>query len=114
VYKRQSLKFLSILKNGNRTLINIDDIHYIKGARVYSELHLNSGKIEVHNKSLERLLQILPSRFERIHKSYLIDIHQIKNIKISPGGRYRAITLDGTELPVSRTRYKEIQKRLIG
>jgi len=75
------LKYLSILKNGKRSLINVEDILFIKGARVYTELHLKNGKTEVHNKSLERLSQLLPNHFERIHKSYLVDIRQIKDIE---------------------------------
>ena len=46
------IKFLAIKKRGKRFLINIEDIKYIKGAGIYTELYLKNGTKEIHNKTL--------------------------------------------------------------
>ena len=76
---RKNIKFLAVKKRGEVKLIDIEHIIYIKGAGVYSELVLNNNRTFLHDKSLEKLEQLLPDRFVRIHKSYITKIEEIKN-----------------------------------
>lgn len=105
------IKFLAIKKKGKRLLIPIEQIKYIKGAGIYTELYLKNGKKEIHNKTLENLTSILPQSFERIHKSYLVEMTQAKEISVEPGSKYNLVMQDGERLPIGRTRYKEIKER---
>ena len=105
------IKFLAIKKKGRRSLINIDDIKYIKGAGIYTELFLKNGRTEVHNKSLESLNSLLPDAFERIHKSYLVEMSSAQEIIVEPGSKYSLALADGERLPIGRTRYKAIQEK---
>ncbi len=104
-------KFLAVKKRGMRQLISVDDICYIKGAGIYSELHLKNGKKELHNKSLESLQQLLPHSFERIHKSYLVCMQEAKEIAVEPGSKYSLILQNEERLPIGRTRYKTIKEK---
>lgn len=104
-------KFLAIKKKGKRLLINTENILFIKGAGIYTELFLKNGQSEIHNKSLESLNLLLPEQFERIHKSYLVSMDQAKQIIVEPGSKYTLELKDGTLLPMGRTRYKEIKER---
>src|SRR6478735_8796777 len=61
---------LAVQKSGRIEPVSLDAVHYIKGAGPYSELVLAGGRTELHNKSLDKLLAILPPTFERVHKSY--------------------------------------------
>ncbi|MDD7913980.1 LytTR family DNA-binding domain-containing protein [Polaribacter sp. MSW5] len=90
-------------------LVNIDDVQYIKGAGVYTELYLNNGQKELHDKSLEKLSQLLPKSFERIHKSYLVKTIKIKEIIVKTGSQYAVELLSGEILPVGRTKYKALK-----
>ncbi|MEM9836181.1 MAG: response regulator [Bacteroidota bacterium] len=105
------LKRLAIKKEGRVQLIEVTDIRYIKGANVYSELHLTSGRRVLSNKSLERLARLLPPHFERVHKSYVVDMHACQEIIIQPGSQYRLRLDDDTLIPLGRTRYKEIKAK---
>ncbi len=107
----KGLRFLAVKKRGKRALINISDIKYIKGAGIYTELFLKNGKKEIHNKSLENLTMILPDSFERIHKSYVAEMKDAKEIIVEPGSKYFLAMADGERLPIGRTRYKELKER---
>ncbi|MEL6986614.1 MAG: LytTR family DNA-binding domain-containing protein [Bacteroidota bacterium] len=104
------LKYLSISKKGKQMLIEIDQLLYIKGARIYTELHLKNGQSEIHNKTLDKLEQLLPSYFVRIHKSYITDMRAAKSILIESGGKYTLILNNDVQLPISRGKYKGLKE----
>jgi len=109
--KKNQLKFLAIKKKGKHLLIKAEDILFIKGAGIYTEIYLKNATREIHSKSLESLNMILPSNFERIHKSYLVDMNQAKGIISEPGSKYSLELQNGEILPVGRTKIKELTKR---
>lgn len=105
------IRFLAIKKRGSIILIEVEDVLYIRGAGVYSELFLKSGQRELHDKSLEKLEQLLPNNFERIHKSYLVKMTIVKEIIVKSGSKYTLELNNGKNLPIGRTRYKELKKK---
>ncbi|QKX07124.1 response regulator [Aquimarina sp. TRL1] len=107
------MKFLGIKKRGSIQLIPVEEVVFIKGAGTYTEIFLKNGRKELHDKSLEKLEQLLPETFERIHKSYLVKIAEVKEILVKPGSKYEAELKDGTLLPIGRTRYKEIKAKWV-
>jgi len=111
--KTRVLKFLSIIKRGHQHLLEVKNLNYIKGARVYTEIYLKDGSKEVHNKSLDALLQLLPGHFERIHKSYIVDMQEVSELKAESGGKYTAFLKSGDQLPVGRTKYKGLKKKYL-
>lgn len=105
------IKFLAIKKRHRIQLIPIEDVLYIKGAGAYTELFLADGKKELHNKSLEKLEQLLSSSFERIHKSYLLKMSELKEIRVASGSKYMALLKNGTRIPIGRTKYKDLKAK---
>lgn len=105
------LKYLAIQKKGRQHLIDIQEVQFIQGARIYTEIYLKNGQKEIHNKSLDKLAQLLPDSFERIHKSYLADMTQVTEILAASGGKYTVILKDGQQLPVSRSKYKALKEK---
>ncbi|KFF19245.1 LytR/AlgR family response regulator transcription factor [Chryseobacterium sp. JM1] len=109
----EGIKYLAVKRAGQVRLINISEVIYIKGAGIYTELHLSNGQNELHDKSLEHLQQLLPDRFERIHKSYLVNFQQIEKIIINPGTRYGVLIKTGEVLPVGRSKYKDLKNKMV-
>ncbi|WP_264538324.1 LytR/AlgR family response regulator transcription factor [Flavobacterium sp. N1736] len=109
----QDIKFLAVKKAKTVKLIRISDILYIKGAGIYTELHLSDNSIELHDKSLESLEKLLPPSFERIHKSFIICWHEADRLIVEPGGKYGMLLKNAEILPVGRSRYKEIRQKMI-
>jgi two-component system response regulator LytT len=101
-------KMLVVRNQGRLQIVPVEQVNYLQGAGDYVEIHLQDGSSLLHSKSLETLTKILPDSFVRIHKSYITDLHRITNLRIYGGGKYECELTDGTILPVSRTRYKEL------
>ncbi|TPN87912.1 LytR/AlgR family response regulator transcription factor [Aquimarina algicola] len=109
-----NIKFLAIKKRGEIKLIHIDQVLYIKGAGIYSELVLTNSDTFLHDKSLEKLAQLLPEQFVRIHKSYIIKITEVRTIKVSSGSKYSVELKNDEILPIGRTRYKDVKDKILG
>ncbi len=107
------VKYLAVKKRHQIQLVPIEDVMYIKGAGAYTELYLTDGTKELHDKSLEKLEQLLSNAFERIHKSYLLKIDEIKEIKVSSGSKYTVELKNGERLPIGRTKYKDLKAKWI-
>ena len=106
-----STKYLAVQKRGGLQLIAIDDLIYIQGAGIYTELHLKNGTKAIHNKSLDKLQQLLPERFERIHKSYILDMTTSKQFFAASGSKYSVLLQNEEILPIGRTRYKALKEK---
>jgi len=106
------VKYLAVKKHRKIEMININDINYIQAAGHYSELHLLNGKKELHNKSLDKLMMLLPDNFERIHRSYAVSMDRVDQIKRYPGSKYELVLKDSTVIPCSRIKFKELILRL--
>ena len=105
------IKFLAVKKRHRIQLIPIEDLLYVKGAGAYTELFLANGRKELHDKSLEKLEQLLSYSFERIHKSYLVKMSEIREIIVESGSKYMVELKNGTLIPIGRTKYKDIKAK---
>jgi two-component system response regulator LytT len=83
-------------------LVPTAEVEFFKAVRYLVEAHLEDGRQILLDKPLERLEQILPSRFIRIHRSYLVDRNRIESFAHRGGGRYAVRLKGGVELPLSR------------
>lgn len=109
----EGIKYLSVKKSGQVRLVPITELIYIKGAGIYTELHLKSGERELHDKSLELLQQLLPAAFERIHKSYLVNLESAEKVIVSAGSKYGLLLKGGELLPIGRSKYKELKAKML-
>ena len=84
-------------------LIEEADIVYLEADGSYTYLILKEGKRILVSKPLKEFDNMLnPAFFERIHKSYIINLLHLKSFSRLQGGH---VTLaDGTELLISRRR----------
>jgi len=104
-------KFLAIQKRGRYQMVAIDQLLYIKGAGIYAELFFKDGRKEIHNKNLDKLTQLLPANFDRIHKSYIINNQEIEELLVEPGSKYTLVLKEGIQIPISRSKYKFMRKK---
>ncbi len=85
-----AVKYLTARKHSGFFVISVDDVLYFKAANFYSEAVLKSGRSEILDKTLDRLGQILPSRFVRVHRSFIVDSRQIASFTPVIGGQRAA------------------------
>jgi two-component system, LytTR family, response regulator LytT len=106
------MKYLSVKNYGEIRLVSLENVRFFKAADDYVEILLNDNTLELYSKSMDALMQLLPSPYCRIHKSYIVDLSKAKTIHVYGGGKYELELLDGMKLPVSRTQYQAIQEKL--
>ena len=109
---RRQISRLAIRHARGIDLVAVDQLLYVRGANDYSALHLENGTSPLHHKSLTALEQLLPPRFARIHRSYIVDLERVSTLRSRGGGRHQLTLEDGTELPIARSRIAAIRKRL--
>lgn len=105
-------RYLSVRQAGTIKLIEVDKIDYVVANGHYSDLILG-GDTRLHDKSIERLLAILPPNFERIHRSYLVNMNRVSELVVEAGGRYFVKLKSGQLLPLGRSRFADIKQKLL-
>jgi two-component system response regulator LytT len=106
------IEHLGVRREGVVEFIAVEKVMFIRGAGTRSELVLAGGRTALHDKLLDRLEGVLPARFERIHKSYIVDLTRVRRLVAQEGSRYSVELVDGTVLPVGRTRVTALRSRL--
>jgi DNA-binding LytR/AlgR family response regulator len=92
----------------NQVKISIPDILYIEGLKDYVKIYLaSSSKPVITRMSLKELEEkLFPSRFVRIHKSYIVASDKVTAVKRD------LICIGATELPLSET-YKAVVSKML-
>ena len=105
---REQLKQLAVKTRGAIQLIPIDNVVYIKASGNYSEVYTKDFQCFLHDKNLEKLLQLLPKKFTRVHRSYIVDKSQILKIVKHGSGKYSVQLDHNLDIPLSREQYKKL------
>lgn len=90
--------------------IKTSEILYLSAEEKYVNLHTEKGAYLMRETMTGLEARLDPSKFVRIHRSYLVNVDFIKELLPESHGDYLARLKNGVELPVSR-RYRE---RLMG
>jgi DNA-binding LytR/AlgR family response regulator len=84
--------------------VNLDEVEYIESLENYIRIHFTSGKFIMALMPLKKILEkIPPEKFVRIHRSYIISIDKIRNI------RNKKVTLSIVELPAGDSYFKNLK-----
>lgn len=112
------IRYLSVKQAGQIRLIEISQISHIIAAGHYSECVFN-GESCLHDKSIQKLLALLPPNFEQIHRSYLVNMNNVSGLSSEPGSKYNLILMsgpldrsNGQQLPVGRRHIARIKAKL--
>lgn len=87
--------------------VNPDYVFYIESEKHLLYFYGVNGKQKFRMK-LDDCLEIFPDFFIRIHQSYAVNGAYLQSIKVN-----QAVLFDGSELPVSRKRYKKARERFL-
>lgn len=96
-------------KRGSEFLINADDVHWIEASGNYANLHLPDGVFPVRASMTELERRMNPDRFARVHRSFIVNLDYIVEIRPTDGGDHLILMRDGTEVRFSR-RYRAALK----
>jgi two-component system, LytTR family, response regulator LytT len=111
-FRPGSTRWLAVWRAKSTALVAVDDVLYARAAGESSELVLHNGRTELHDKSLQRLADLLPADFFRCHRSYLVNLAAVRTFRAFTGSRYLLILQDGSELPVGRSQVARLRSLL--
>ncbi|MGH8290155.1 MAG: LytTR family DNA-binding domain-containing protein [Steroidobacteraceae bacterium] len=87
--------------------LSVEDIDHISAAGNYVEVHAG-GKVHLIREPLSSFVsQLAPEEFLRVHRSHVVRIGFIAEMRPMFHGDYELILRDGERLPLSR-RYKQL------
>jgi two-component system LytT family response regulator len=103
-----------VLKSPNRIrLLPVDQISWIEADGVYVKLHTRDGGVHLHRALLGTLDSALDERrFVRIHRSAIVNIDLVDELRQDAHGDYIAVLRDRTEVRVGRRFRARLQDRL--
>lgn len=106
------LNHIAIKSSGKISIIKIEEIHWIESADNYVRIHVHGGVHLLREKisDLERSLD--PTKFVRIHRSAIVNIDRIKELKPLFHGDYLVVLHDATQLNLSRNYRDRLSKVL--
>lgn len=108
---RKSIHYLLVNSKSDKKSIPLQTVAMVKAANNYSIIVLSSGETFLHDKSLLKLSSELPDNFKRVHKSFLVNIDQVEQVKNKPGGGKILQMKNEEEVPVGRVYQKELTAR---
>jgi two-component system LytT family response regulator len=102
-----------VVRKGNAiNLIPVDQIRYIEAQDDYVMIYHTQGKA-LKQQTLKFCEDNLPEKeFVRIHRSYIVNVGEIKRIEPYGKDTHMAILGSGDKLPVSRSGYKQLKEGL--
>ena len=95
--------------SGRITIIPVDTVQWIEAQDYYVQIHA-AGKEHLLRESLRNLeTRLDPRRFARVHRSAIVNIGCVKQLRRRTHGEYALLLEDGTELKLSRTHRDQLQ-----
>ncbi len=83
--------------------VQAEDVDYFEAAGNYVELHVGSAKHLIRTTLAELDARLDPRRFARIHRSSIVNIDRVREVRPWGGGDYIAVLQDDRRLRISRT-----------
>lgn len=94
-------------------LLKVDEITWIEAQGNYVRVHHNQGSHLVRETIGALESQLNPINFLRIHRSAIVHISRIRELRPWQHGEYRVILDNGTQLVLTRT-YRASLRKAIG
>lgn len=95
-----------VRKLGKEFLIAAADVEWLQASGNYVNLHVRGRDYPLRTTMAGIASQLDPSRFVRVHRSYMVNLDRIAQIEPADSGDARVIMDDASAIPCSR-RYRD-------
>jgi two-component system LytT family response regulator len=110
---RRYLARVAVTSLGKIAYVRVDDIQWIGAADYYAEIHTSDGRKHLVRETMQHFEEGLdPSAFVRIHRSAIVRIDQIAEIRSDGAERHVVILRSGTRLPLGKSRRAAVEALL--
>lgn len=95
---------------GRTAYVRVPDVVWVGAADYYAELHTRDGKTHLVRETMQHLEERLdPAEFTRVHRSAIVRIDHIAEIRTDSADRHVVVLRDGTRLPLGRNRREALE-----
>ena len=106
---REPITRLAVRETGRTYFVPVSAIDWIEGADYYVKLHVG-GRVHLLREPLRSLAQRLdPTRFARVHRSAIVNLSRIREIRMAARGDHTLVLEDTTRLRLNRARRRELE-----
>jgi two-component system, LytTR family, response regulator len=99
---KRRLRRIAVKSAGRTTFVSVKDIDWIGAADNYVELHC-AGDCHLIRCSMAEIESALdPDDFVRIHRSAIVNVNRVKEVRATAAGEYTIVTQRGERLESSR------------
>jgi len=95
-------------------VLGVDEIDWIEAEDYYAAIHAGGRRRLIRESlaSLEQRLDAAGARFVRAHRSALVNVERVRELRADAAGESALVLRDGTRIPVSRRRREQVQAAL--
>jgi two-component system LytT family response regulator len=104
---------LMVRSEGRIRFIDVDQVHWAEAEGNYVRVHTPDGSLLIRHTMNDLLARLGRDRFLRIHRSRIVRIDRIVELRFSSGGEYDVVMKDGVRLGMSRYCRRAVQERLL-
>jgi two-component system, LytTR family, response regulator len=97
---------------GTVTFQPVDAIDWIEAADYYAKLHVGDAVQLVRYTMNELERQLDPRRFVRVHRSAIVNVLRVKEIRVDYQNHHVIVLRNGTRVPLSRSRKDSLEEIL--
>jgi len=95
---------LVVAANGGHLIIDVGEVEWIEAEDYYAAIHIGRRRHLIRESLASLEARLGPAQFVRIHRSALVNLAHVQEIKSPMLGLTSLILRDGTQLPLSRRR----------
>jgi two-component system LytT family response regulator len=98
---------------GRVMIVHVADINWVEADHDYVSLHVGTKSWLLRETIAAAETRLALSGFVRIHRSALVNVERVRELRPLSKGEFTVVLLDGTELKLSRN-YRSALERLLG
>lgn len=102
---------LAVRTTAGTTLVEVERIDWVEAAGDYARLHVN-GRSYLIGERMHALEQTLGNGFVRVHRSTIVNVTRVREVRPRAAGDATLVLHDDTEVPLSRRRRATVLGRL--
>jgi two-component system LytT family response regulator len=102
-----------VVKSNNEiTIVPVNDVFYVEAYDDYVKIFTRDNYY-LKKKTMSYYENVLdPSKFFRVHRSFIINLQQLTRIEPMEKNSYIALLKNGKKIPLSRTGYVKLKEKL--
>jgi two-component system LytT family response regulator len=108
---RATAKRFMVRSAGRVVFLKADEIDWIEAADYYARLHVGTSSYLIRESMNDLEIALDPEAFVRIHRSAIVNLDRVREMRPLIRGELVVVLDDGTQLRMSRSRREELESR---